>query len=75
MPEKFVINGGGKLYGEIETRGAKNAAFPILASTLLTQKDCEIENLPLIEDVFRMIEILKSMGSAISWVVERTIKI
>ena len=75
MPEKFVINGGGKLYGEIETRGAKNAAFPILASTLLTRNDCEIENLPLIEDVFRMIEILEGMGAKVSWQGERRLKV
>ena len=75
MTEKFVINGGKPLKGEIEVRGAKNAAFPILAATLLTEEECEIANLPLIEDVSRMIEILKSMGSQISWVSERTIKI
>ena len=61
--------------GEIEVRGAKNAAFPILAATLLTKKECIIENMPLIEDVFRMLEILRGMGSDISWVGERTVKI
>jgi len=75
MAEQFIINGGKPLRGEIETRGAKNAAFPILAATLLTKEECIIENLPLIEDVFRMVEILKGMGSEISWVGERTIKI
>lgn len=75
MEEKFVINGGRPLRGEIEVRGAKNAAFPILAATLLTKKECVIENIPLIEDVFRMVEILKGLGSEISWVGERTIKI
>src|SRR3989338_2036306 len=75
MAEKFIINGGKPLKGEIEVRGAKNAAFPILAASLLTKEECEISNLPLIEDVFRMIEILKSMGSEITWVGERTIKI
>ena len=75
MEEKFIINGGRPLRGEIEVRGAKNAAFPILAATLLTKKECVIENMPLIEDVFRMIEILKGMGSEVSWVSERTLKI
>jgi len=75
MEEKFVINGGKPLSGEIEVRGAKNAAFPILAATLLTKKECVISNLPLIEDIFRMVEILKSMGSKVSWVSERTLKI
>ncbi len=75
MSEKFIINGGKPLEGIIEVGGAKNAAFPILAATLLTKEECQISNLPLIEDVFRMIEILKSMGSQISWVGERSIKI
>lgn len=75
MAEQFVINGGKPLQGEIEARGAKNAAFPILAATLLTKEECVIDNLPLIEDIFRMLEILEGMGSEISWVGERTIKI
>ena len=75
MTEKFVINGGRPLKGEIEVRGAKNAVFPILAASLLTKEECVISNLPLIEDVFRMIEILESMGAQISWLGERTIKI
>lgn len=61
--------------GEIEVRGAKNSAFPILAATLLTKKECVIENVPLIEDVFRMVEILKGMGSQVSWAGERILKI
>jgi UDP-N-acetylglucosamine 1-carboxyvinyltransferase len=72
---KFVINGGKTLRGEIEVRGAKNAAFPILAATLLTKEECIIENLPLIEDVFRMLEILESMGVEVSWLGERTVRI
>ncbi len=75
MAEKFVIQGGKCLTGEIEARGAKNAAFPILVASLLTKKECIIENLPLIEDVFRMVEIIKGMGADISWVEERTLKI
>ncbi len=75
MSEKFIINGGGPLEGEIEVRGAKNAVFPILAATVLTEEECEVSNLPLIEDVFRMIEILKSLGAQVSWTGERSIKI
>jgi UDP-N-acetylglucosamine 1-carboxyvinyltransferase len=75
MAEKFVIHGGKKLKGEIEVRGAKNVAFPVLAACLLTKKECTISNVPLIEDVFRMVEILKSMGVEISWPGERILKI
>ena len=75
MPEKFVIKGGKQLKGEVEVRGAKNAAFPILAATLLTNEDCVIDNLPLIEDVFKMLKILEGLGASIDWVSERKIKV
>jgi len=73
--DKFVINGGKPLKGEIEVRGAKNAAFPILAATLLTDKTCVIDNIPLIEDIFKMIEIIKGMGAEIKWLNERKLEI
>lgn len=73
--EYFEIQGGKKLRGEIEVRGSKNAATPILAATLLTGGECVISNLPLIEDVFRMIEILESMGSEIRWIGKRKISV
>lgn len=73
--DKFLIKGGKSLKGKIEVRGAKNAATPILAACLLTQEPCIIDNLPLIEDVFRMIEILKSMGVKAEFLSERKIKL
>jgi len=73
--EKFVIKGGKPLSGEIAVGGAKNAAFPLLASSILTKEDVVIENLPLIEDVFRIIEILEGMGAKAEWIAERTIKL
>lgn len=75
MSEKFIINGGKPLRGSVQIRGAKNVAFPILAAALLTKKACIIENIPLIEDVFRMVEIIKSLGIDISWLGQRTLKI
>lgn len=73
--DRFVINGGKPLKGEIDVRGAKNASFPILAATILTKQNCTIDNLPLIEDVYRMIEILKSMGAHVQWRGERSVSI
>jgi UDP-N-acetylglucosamine 1-carboxyvinyltransferase len=73
--EYFEIIGQKKLKGSIDVRGSKNAATPILAATLLTKEECVISNLPLIEDVFRMVEILESMGSKIAWTEKRTLKI
>jgi UDP-N-acetylglucosamine 1-carboxyvinyltransferase len=73
--ETFKIVGGRKLQGEIEVRGSKNATTPILAATLLTKEECVISNLPLIEDVYRMLEILSSMGAEITWLGKRKISV
>lgn len=75
MSEKFIIQGGKPLKGEVEIRGAKNAAFPLLTATLLTKEDCVIANLPLIEDVFQMLKILDGLGAEISWLGKRKVKI
>ncbi len=75
MQQKFIINGGRALAGTIEVRGAKNAATPILAACLLTEEPCVIDNLPLIEDVFRIIEILQSVGARVEWLGQRRIKV
>ena len=72
---KFVVNGGERLSGEIEVRGFKNAATPILAATLLTERPCVIKNLPLIGDVLNFIEILKEIGASVEWVGDRDVRI
>lgn len=73
--QKFIINGGKKLSGTIEIKGYKNAATPIIAASLLTDKECIIKNIPRIGDVFQMIEILESMGVEIKWLGKRKIQI
>lgn len=73
--EKFVIQGQKPLAGTIEVYGAKNAAFPLLAATILTKEDCVIGNLPLVEDVFRTIELLQSMGARIEWLDKRKVRV
>lgn len=73
--EKFEIIGGKKLTGTIEVRGSKNATTPILAATLLTRDECIISNVPLIEDVFRMLEILASMGAEVKWPGKRKVSV
>ncbi len=75
MPEKFIIEGGKYLKGEIEVKGSKNAATPILAATLLTEEPCVIDNLPLIEDVFRMLELIRGLGAEVEWIGERKVRI
>jgi len=73
--DKFVIHGQKNLKGEISVGGCKNAAGPILAATLLTNEECTIDNLPQVEDIFNMIEVLKSLGVKVEQVSERKIKI
>ncbi len=64
---KYVIQGGFPLAGEIAVAGAKNAALKILAAALLSQEDCQIQNVPQIEDIKRLVEILEKMGVEVSW--------
>jgi len=72
---KFIIKGGNPLNGEIDVRGSKNAALPIIAATLLTKDKCTISNLPRVLDVFCMLEILQQLGSDVKWANKRTVEI
>lgn len=58
----FQIEGGRKLKGELTPQGAKNEALQILCATLLTPEKVEIENLPDIVDVNKLIDLLSSLG-------------
>ncbi|ANG62062.1 UDP-N-acetylglucosamine 1-carboxyvinyltransferase [Marinobacterium aestuarii] len=60
--EKFKIEGGVTLNGEVRISGAKNAALPILASALLADGPVHISNLPHLNDVTTMLELLRRMG-------------
>lgn len=60
--EKLLIKGGNRLSGEIRISGAKNAALPILAATLLTRDTTIIQNLPHLQDITTMLELLGCMG-------------
>ena len=64
--DKFFIKGPSRVSGKINISGSKNAALPILASTILFDKPVELNNLPNVRDVQTMISLLKSLGSKIS---------
>lgn len=64
--EKFVVNGGKKLKGEVSVSGAKNAALKALVAACLTDEKVIIDNIPLISDFFVMAEIIKELGGEIS---------
>ncbi len=63
--DKLVITGGQRLDGAIQISGAKNAALPILAASLLTAGTLEISNLPTLRDVGTMLRLLERMGTRI----------
>ena len=65
--DKFVIKGGKRLSGEIEVGASKNSILPIISASLLTDKEVVINNVPEISDVFKMIEILKSLGGKVEY--------
>ena len=60
--DKLLINGGAALHGELRVSGAKNAALPILAATLLADEPITVGNLPHLHDITTMIELLGCMG-------------
>lgn len=64
--EKLIIEGGAKLQGEVSITGFKNAALPILAGTILAGDKCIIDNLPKIEDIECLKEIMRSIGAKIA---------
>ena len=60
--DKLLIRGGKPLHGELKVSGAKNAALPILAATLLCSESVAVRNLPHLHDVTTMLELLGCLG-------------
>lgn len=60
--DKYIINGGNKLYGRVKIQAAKNSVLPILAAAVLTDKKVRILGAPHISDVKSMVNILASLG-------------
>lgn len=65
--EKYIINGGNKLYGSVEVQTAKNSVLPILAATVLTDDKVKILNAPNITDVKNMTKILSKLGCKVTF--------
>jgi len=63
--EKLLIKGGKTLSGKISCSGAKNAALPMIAATILCDEKVILKNLPYLQDITTMFELLGSMGSEI----------
>jgi UDP-N-acetylglucosamine 1-carboxyvinyltransferase len=73
--EKFIIQGGVPLSGEIVPAGNKNAALPILAACLLTDEELVIANVPNIRDVQSMLGLLERLGVRVEWTGDNEVKL
>lgn len=64
--DKIIVTGGTPLHGEIAISGAKNAALPLVAASLLTDEPLRLSAIPRLSDIARMQDLLASLGVAIS---------
>ena len=62
---KFIIKGGNKIDGEVQISGSKNAALPIIAATVLIKGKTILYNVPNIQDVQTMFEIIRNIGGKV----------
>lgn len=65
--DKYMIDGGKKLYGSVRMQSAKNSVLPLLAASILTDKRVTIREVPAISDVFCMAQILRELGAEVSF--------
>ncbi|MBP3434208.1 MAG: UDP-N-acetylglucosamine 1-carboxyvinyltransferase, partial [Clostridia bacterium] len=63
--DKYIIDGGEKLYGKVEVQRAKNTVLPLLAASVLTDEQVKIRGVPTITDVENMLRILSEVGCKI----------
>jgi UDP-N-acetylglucosamine 1-carboxyvinyltransferase len=73
--EKFVIQGGSPLSGEIVAAGNKNAALPILAACLLTEEELVLRKVPRIRDTETQVGLLELLGVKVEWSAENEIRL
>jgi len=73
--EKFIIQGGVPLSGEMVPAGNKNAALPILAACLLTDQELLVRNVPRIRDVESMLGLLERLGVKVAWTGENEVSL
>ena len=73
--DKFVINGGIPLRGEVTVSGAKNAAVAIIPAAILSDSVCRLENIPNISDVASSVRILYELGAKVRMINKSTLEI
>jgi UDP-N-acetylglucosamine 1-carboxyvinyltransferase len=75
VSEKFVIQGGAPLSGELTVAGNKNAALPILAACLLTEEELLLHRVPRIRDTEAQIALLEQLGVEVAWVADNSVRL
>ena len=75
VTEHFVIEGGRPLSGTIAPEGNKNAALPIIAAALLTDRAVRLSNVPRIRDVEVMVELVADLGASVEWTAQNDLEI
>jgi UDP-N-acetylglucosamine 1-carboxyvinyltransferase len=75
MPPRFLVRGGRPLRGTVRPAGNKNAALPILASTVLADGVVELDNIPRIRDVETMLALLQDLGAKAEWSAGNTVRV
>ncbi|MFN8162122.1 MAG: UDP-N-acetylglucosamine 1-carboxyvinyltransferase [Solirubrobacterales bacterium] len=73
--EKFVIQGGVALSGEVTAAGNKNAALPILAAALLTDEPLVVHNVPRIRDTEAQLALLERLGVDVCWLADNSLRL
>jgi UDP-N-acetylglucosamine 1-carboxyvinyltransferase len=73
--EKFIIQGGTPLSGEVTVAGNKNAALPILAACLLSEEELLLHRVPRIRDTEAQLALLERLGVEVEWVAENSVRL
>ena len=73
--DRFVIEGGHPIGGDVTPSGNKNEALPLLAASLLAPGNVVIDNVPRIRDVTTLIELVRALGVAVEWSGEHTVTV
>ena len=67
LADEVLVHGGRPLHGSVRVGGAKNAALPIMAAALLTRDPCVIHNIPRIEDIATLADLMRSLGASVEF--------
>ena len=71
--EKLIVKGGNRLVGAVKTSGAKNAVLPIIAASILGTTPSHLDEVPMLEDVHTISEVLKCLGLAVECIPEKNV--